>query len=461
MKVTQRLAIVLVLAAVGAVLAGSLLLQHHGEHSGVVESICGSGDTGCDQVNQSAWSKVAGVPWSAIGLVFYLAVMAAVVIAFAAGDDVRASAGAAMFAAFALGLVIDAVLFGIQAFRIHAYCKLCLATYAVNVAAVALLWPLKRARSGLGGIFAAPAARIAAAGWLTTAAALVVGVGFAEATLREREAQRAANVLGAPPAPASEPEPTAAATPELPTSGATTPDLKKYQEQLKSAQDEVKRLKETLDDPAKYDAYQTQKGLSDFAKASPSHVNLEGVPFKGPADAPIQIVDFADYLCPHCRNVAHGLGNWLGTTQGRVKIFYKNYPLDSACNPGSQVHPGACWLAYGGICAHEQGRFWPYHDRVFSLEPQKTPPDRAFVVRLAAELGMNQSAFDSCIASNATREKVVAEVQEGTKAGVKGTPTLFINKKRLPNLNVFFLAVEEESKRLGLGPMPQPPQTPH
>ena len=463
MKLVHRLAIVLILAAFGAFLAGSLLMQHHGERSDVVHAVCGEGDTGCDRVNQSAWAKVAGVPWAAVGLTFYLAAIAAVLVAMAAADDVREAAGAALLLAFGLGLIVDLVLLGIQAFQIKAFCKLCLATYVVNLVVVAVLWPLRRALSGLGGALLGAPARVAVVAWLVSAVAFALGVSGLEAALTQREAHRAANILGAPPAataPTPEPATTSAPTPELPTSGAGTPELKQYQEQLKAAQDEMKRLKETLDDPHKYEAYQTQKGLSEFAKNAPAAIDLGSTPFKGPADAPIKIVDYADYLCPHCRNVAHGLSGWLGTTQGRVAIYYKNYPLDSACNPGSTAHPGACWLAYGGICAHEQGKFWPYHDRVFGLEPSKTPPDRAFVVRLATELGMNEGAFNSCIGNSATRDKVVAEIQEGNKAGVKGTPTLFINKKRLPNLNVFFQAVDEESKRLGLGPMPQsqPPQ---
>lgn len=200
----------------------------------------------------------------------------------------------------------------------------------------------------------------------------------------------------------------------------------------------------------------TQEALSEFAKGSPTTIALEGTPSKGPSDAPIKIVDYSDYLCPHCRNVARALSDWLPTTRGRVAVYYKNYPLDPACHPTATAHPGSCWLAYGGVCAHAQGKFWAYHDRVFALEPPKTAPDRTFVVHLARELGLDQKAFDTCVASEATRAKVAAEIEEGGKGGVTATPTLFINGKRLPKLNVFFEAVDDEAKRLGLGPLSRP-----
>ena len=198
----------------------------------------------------------------------------------------------------------------------------------------------------------------------------------------------------------------------------------------------------------------TQEAISEFAKSTPAAIDLQGTPFKGPADAPIQIVDYSDYLCPHCRNVARALGGWLPNTRGRVAVYYKNYPLDPDCHPTAKAHPGACWLAYGGICAHAQGKFWPYHDRVFALEPSKTPPDQAFVTKLAGELGLDGPAFRECLVSDATRRKVGAEIDEANKAGVTATPTLFINRKRLPKLNAFFEAVDDEARRIGLGPMP-------
>jgi protein-disulfide isomerase/uncharacterized membrane protein len=463
MKLFHRLLIVLILAVAGAVLAASLLMEHHGETTTVANQLCGAGDTGCDKVNQSAYANVFGVPWAAVGLTFYLAMMAGLVLALAAPEDVREPVAAALLALFAAGIFVDLYLLGVQAFRIHAYCKLCLATYAVNIAAVAVLWPLRRSIPRASALLAPPA-RVVLAGWVLAGVFVAAGVAMAENVLTVRERQRAADILGdktAARAAAATPEPaeTAAPTPELPTSGGGSPELQRYQQQLKAAQDELKRLQTTLDDPQKYEVYQSQKSLSDFAKNPEVKIDLEGTPHKGPADAPIKIVEYSDFLCPFCRHIAQAFNGYIPHTANRVAIYYKFYPLDDACNPAFSpaMHPGACWLAYGAVCAHQQGKFWPYHDRVFGLPAQKTPPDRPFVAKLAGELGMNESSFDACLGASGTKDRVVADVAEGTKVGVKGTPTIFINRRRLPRTNEFLQAVEQESKRLGLGPMPHVP----
>lgn len=119
------------------------------------------------------------------------------------------------------------------------------------------------------------------------------------------------------------------------------------------------------------------------------------------------------------------------------------------------MHAGACWVALGGVCAQEQGKFWPYHDKVFGST--LTNPGRDDVVKLAGELGLNTSAFEACIASPLAKERVAADIQEARKVGVTGTPTVFINGKKLPGLNSFMVAIDKESKRLGLPPL-QPPQ---
>lgn len=454
MKLMPRLAILLVLSVAGAVLAASLLLQHHGETSAVASQLCGESDSGCDRVNQSAYAKVAGVPWAAVGLVFYLAVAAGVVVALAGTDETREPLAAALFVLFAAAVVLDVALLAVQAFRIHAYCKLCLATYVVNVAALVLLWPQRRQVRSMPRAITAPAARVALVGWILAGATTAFGVAAAEGALREREQRRAATILGERVAPT----PVTASTAEPPVSAAPTPELP-YPEQLKAAQDEVKRLKETLEDPHKYEQYQSKKSLADFAKNPEVKIDVSGTPRKGPADAPIKIVEYSDFLCPFCRQIAQAFGGYLPHTANRVAIYYKFYPLDEACNPAFTpgIHPGACWLAYGGVCAEQQGKFWPYHDKVFAFGAQKSPPDRQFVAGLAGELGMNESAFNTCIGASATRDRVMADVAEGGKAGVKGTPTIFINNRRLPRTNEFLQAVEQESKRLGLGPMPQVP----
>jgi protein-disulfide isomerase len=164
------------------------------------------------------------------------------------------------------------------------------------------------------------------------------------------------------------------------------------------------------------------------------------------------VVEYSDFLCPFCREVAAGFSNYLPRSGGRVAIYYKHYPLDSECNPAVKraVHPGACLLAVGGLCAQDQGRFWPYHDRVFGA-PLSNPQTHD-VLRLGIEAGVEAGAFETCLTSGSARDRLKAEIEEAQRVGVNSTPTLYINGRRLPRVNDFMLTVDKEAARLGLAP---------
>jgi protein-disulfide isomerase len=113
----------------------------------------------------------------------------------------------------------------------------------------------------------------------------------------------------------------------------------------------------------------------------------------------------------------------------------------------------------GGICAADQNRFWQYHDLAFQrLGKLKTREDAQ---RTAAEAGLDAAAFSACLDRPATAERLKAQLREGTRAGVSGTPAVFLNGKRVPNLNYFAALIEKESARLGLPPLSSPPPPGH
>ena len=208
-----------------------------------------------------------------------------------------------------------------------------------------------------------------------------------------------------------------------------------------------------MDDPQKLDQYLAQKAAREFEQGPVHTFDLKTAPYKGPQEAPIRVVEFSDFLCPYCRQIAGGFNGYMPQSGNRVTLYFRNYPLEQSCNPSLKqtIHPGACSLALGAHCANDQGKFWPYHDRVFSSPPKD--PQAADVVGLAREAGLDPAAFEACLAAPQTRERLAAEIAEGQKARVEGTPTLFINGKRLPRTNDFVQTVESEAARLGLPPM--------
>jgi len=139
-----RLLLIVALMIVSAALSATLLLQHHGDPlvAGAVAQVCGEGEqSGCDVVNRSSWSEVAGVPLAAIGLVFALSLALLALLGSFADEEAQLGAAAVLSVLLGLALVADLALLGIQAFALRAFCRLCLATYALNAAALFVAWP--------------------------------------------------------------------------------------------------------------------------------------------------------------------------------------------------------------------------------------------------------------------------------------------------------------------------------
>jgi protein-disulfide isomerase len=140
----------------------------------------------------------------------------------------------------------------------------------------------------------------------------------------------------------------------------------------------------------------------------------------------------------------------------RVQLYFKNFPLEQSCNPSlqSSVHPGSCVLALGSICAHRQGKFWAYHDKVFS-EPLQSV-QAADVVRIAGEAGLNAAAMEACLADPQAKAQLAADIAEGSRIKISATPTVFVNGKRLTRINDFVQVVEKEAIKKGFPPLPKP-----
>jgi protein-disulfide isomerase/uncharacterized membrane protein len=415
---------VLLLLALGGSLASVLLLAHHGEGPAIsaVEAVCGEKDSGCDQTNRGPYSTFAGVPVAAYGVVFYLVLLLATALGVFAPEGVARGAGALAFCGLALGLVVDLVLLGVQAFAIHHFCSLCLTTYALSAGALVALLPV--AKPSLLSELGSKEARLFTASLAMGGLAILGGVSSLEWALQAREAGRTSRILGAPTA---------------------------------GADGEAQRLQAILDDPVKLDQYLNQKASRDFDNAQPQTLSLTGVPFRGPDAAPIKVVVFSDFLCPFCRQAAQGFANWLPQSAGRVAIYYKNYPLENTCNDRvtQTIHPGACVVALGGVCAQEQGKFWLYHDKIFGVPPLQNP-QAADVLRLGTEAGLDGGALSSCLTSEGAKKRLTAEIHEGSDAGVSSTPTVYIDGRKLPRIDHFLESIEKESKRLNLPPLPRP-----
>lgn len=464
MSPRQRAILVVALALVGTIVSGLLLGQHHGESAatGAVHQVCGEGqESGCDVVNRSATSVFAGVPLAAIGMAFYLSLALLLCLGALGSDDSLRIASFLGFVALAVALLVDALLFGIQAFQLHAYCKLCLLTYAINATAFGLLAWARWAALAVAPGLRTTEGRILATGWVLGTLAFAAAAWAGEQALVLREAQRQSEILG-PPIVARPP----VASPSVgasPTGGApaeatsSLPSGTANQDQLRAALAEVARLRETLDDPQKLEKYFADKAMKEYEQAPVQAVELKESPFKGPGAAPIKVVEYSDFLCPFCQNLAAAFTQYVPQSANRVAIYFKNHPLDKDCNPtlNRTVHPGACNLALGAVCAQEQGKFWPYHDKVF-FGSKLANPQVADVLKLGGEAGLDAAAFQTCMSSPQAKAKLTKEIEEGHRVGVNATPTVLLNGKKLSRINDFIQLVDKEAARLGLPPTPAP-----
>jgi len=151
------------------------------------------------------------------------------------------------------------------------------------------------------------------------------------------------------------------------------------------------------------------------------HVNYDAARVQGDPDAPITIVEFADFQCPFCSRVQPLLKNLLTKYKGKVKLAYLDFPLVA-------IHPHAQAAAGASRCALAQGKYWEMHDAIFA---DQSKLDETSLAKTAGGLGMDQNSFESCLNSGKYKKLVEKDFEAGSEAGVNATPTFFINGELL------------------------------
>jgi protein-disulfide isomerase len=180
-------------------------------------------------------------------------------------------------------------------------------------------------------------------------------------------------------------------------------------------------------------------GVRILIDAPRQAINAGERPFRGPTTAPVTIVEFADYQCPYCANMEPTLKQLRDRYGDRIRFAFRHFPL-----PGHLQAPKA---AEAAECAHEQGKFWEMHAKLFENPTALQPPDLS---RYAAEIGLKPDVFQQCLASGRNAEKWRTDMEEGTKYGVAGTPTFFVNGRMVGGVrpyDAFAEIIEDELAR--------------
>jgi protein-disulfide isomerase len=177
-------------------------------------------------------------------------------------------------------------------------------------------------------------------------------------------------------------------------------------------------------------ALKTQKARQDYADSLRSksevvvllrtpkvEVGYDSARLRGDPNAPVTIVEFSDFQCPYCKQAQATLKDLLAKYNGRVKLAFRDFPMRA-------IHARAQTAAEASRCAEEQGKFWEYHDALFA---DQSKLDAAGLASTARSLGLDEKSFQSCQASGKFKAQIDTDLQDGSKAGVEGTPGFFVN----------------------------------
>ena len=344
--------------------------------------LCGTENgLGCHSVTSSPHSVFLGLPLATWGAVFYCTI----IFLSLGGIIFRRDSGPAFFR-WALWLAVLALVFDLylaytMIFRIQSVCQLCITTYLINIAIILILLVNFRRetapRIALNAVFPwSKDAQGVDRYYRNVIKGLLIG-GILLAA--------AVGVAGS----------------EFISKSLTENDRGR-----------LAKVKENL------------------ARRKPKSMAGENRPYTGSADAKVTVVEFSDFLCPYCAKTSKYLKLAESANRDKARFIFRHYPLDNSCNRkiSRNVHPGACLLAESAACAAEQDRFWPYHDVAFETKGKITRP---VVQDIAVQVGLDLEAFNSCLDSDRGLRIVKEDIEAGINAGIRGTPSLFVNGRGL------------------------------
>ena len=171
-------------------------------------------------------------------------------------------------------------------------------------------------------------------------------------------------------------------------------------------------------------------------------INIAGAQVKGPADAPVTIVEFSDFQCPFCARVIPTLAQIEDTYKNNVRIVWKHLPLE--------IHKDAVGAALAAEGAGKQGKFWEFHDLLFANQKQLGPEA---LKEHAKALRLDMKRFESDLLDSEDQKKIDKDVAEAKALGINGTPGIFVNGRFVEGaqpFEVFAKIIDDELSKRGV-----------
>ena len=145
-------------------------------------------------------------------------------------------------------------------------------------------------------------------------------------------------------------------------------------------------------------------------------VSADDDPYKGPETAPITIIQFAEFQCPYCGKAGEAVEQVMKEYDGKVKMVFRDFPLS--------FHDRAIPAAVAANCAGEQNKYWEMHDQMMANQRSLSVED---LKGYATNIGLDIPKWELCLQDPKQEEEVKKDMDDGSVAGVSGTPAFFIN----------------------------------
>lgn len=165
-----------------------------------------------------------------------------------------------------------------------------------------------------------------------------------------------------------------------------------------------------------YDGLRAKHGIISVLGPYRVAVTANG-PARGPASAPVTIVEFGDFQCPYCKKAESSVHAVLEQYPHDVRVVFRNLPL-------IQIHPNAKVAAEAAVCAERQGKFWEMHDAMYADQSALTADA---LKATAKRLGLNLDRFSACLSDGASSAALDVDSKAAADLGLSGTPYFFIN----------------------------------
>ncbi|MFA6428653.1 MAG: thioredoxin domain-containing protein, partial [Candidatus Buchananbacteria bacterium] len=146
-------------------------------------------------------------------------------------------------------------------------------------------------------------------------------------------------------------------------------------------------------------------------------LEITSAPSWGNLQAKVVVVEFGDFQCPYCAQAFPVWRQMMAKYQDQVKFIWRDFPV-------AELHPQAVLAAQAGRCAHEQNKFWQFYDKVFINQANLS---KEALKEYARQVNLDVVKFNDCLDSGKYLAAVQADLTEGAKLGIKGTPTFFFN----------------------------------